>query len=89
MYITYPKYLGLPIIPTAAANKELAKLNLLLSDMAVILEEGYECARSKRKKNVLERCVRKNKKTLKAVVVKSYNHSMETECWLLIHTGIF
>lgn len=85
----YPKFKGLPIIPSASADRELAKLNLLLSEAVIVLEEGFACSRSKRKKDVLERCVRKGKKTLKVVAAKSYNYSLETECWLLIHVGVF
>ncbi len=85
----YPKFKGLILIPSAAADKELAKFGLLLSETVQVLEEGFDCSRSKRKKNVIEKCVRKGKKKLKVVVVKSYNFSLETECWLLIHTGIF
>jgi len=84
-----PKFKGLPVIPSAAADKELAKFNLLLSDAARVLEKGFDCSRSKRKKGVLEKCVKKGKKTLKVVSVKSYNYSLETECWLLIHVGVF
>ncbi|MFH1895337.1 MAG: hypothetical protein ABIJ74_02005 [archaeon] len=84
-----PKYKSLPIIPSASADKELAKYSLLLSEIAEVLEQGFDCSRSKRKKGVVEKCVRKGKKQLKAVVVKSYNFSLETDCWLLVHVGIF
>ncbi|MBU2100313.1 hypothetical protein KKG83_08135 [Candidatus Micrarchaeota archaeon] len=85
----YPKYKGLILIPSSSADKELAKYGLLLSEIIEVLEQGFDCNRSKRKKDTLEKCVRKGKKQLKAVIVKSYNFSLEEECWLLIHVGIF
>lgn len=89
MHGIYPKFEGLPIIPSAAADKELAKQNMLLSEIVKVLEEGYDCSRSKRKKDVLERCIKQGKKTRKAVVAKSYNYTLDSECWLLIHVGVF
>lgn len=89
LFGVYPRYRGLPIIPSDAADKELAKYDLFYEDVLRVLKEGYDCSKSRRKKGTLERCVRKGKKTLKVVVVKSVNYALDTECWLLIHVGIF
>lgn len=85
----YPRFQGLPIIVSDSADKELAKLNLELDDIKYILKEGFSCERSKRKDGVLERCIKKGNKTIKAVAVKSHNYALETDCWLIIHIGVF
>ncbi|MBU1487029.1 ArsA family ATPase [bacterium] len=64
-------------------------LGMDLFDVCVILENGYNCSGSKRKKNVVERCIDRKRKTYKVVVAKSYNYSREEDIWLLIHAGIF
>ena len=68
---------------------ELMRCGMLLEDVARVLRDGFDCSRSKRKKGTLEKCVRKGKKTLKVVVAKSFNYSLNTECWVLIHVGLF
>lgn len=88
-FFVYPKFQGLPVIPSASADEELAKLNLCLQDVVKVLDEGFDCERSRRKKGTLEKCICRGKKTLKVVVVKSHNYSLETDCWLLIHVGVF
>lgn len=54
-----PKFLGLPVIPSKSAMIELMQCNLLLDEAVEILEIGFDCCRSKRKKDTLEKCVRK------------------------------
>lgn len=87
--VAFPAFRGLMVIPSASADKELAKLNMLLSEAVDVLRHGFDCQASKRKKGILEKCIRKNKKILKVVAVKSYNYSLDEECWLLIHVGVF
>jgi hypothetical protein len=52
----YPTWKKHPLIPTLSATRELLKLNMDLYDVLEILENGYDCAKSKRKHEVLERC---------------------------------
>ena len=89
MLFIYPKYLGLPIIPSRTAMNELMMCDLALEDVAEVLETGFDCSRSARKEGTLERCVKRGKKTLKVVVVKSVNYTLSTECWVLTHAGVF
>ena len=54
-----------------------------LWDVLEILERGYDCSRSKRKANVLERCIRRGNSVFKAVAVDLEDY------FLLIHFGKF
>ncbi len=84
-------YKGLRIEPTLAGTKELLKHDKDLMDVLEILKEGYECGASKRKENIIEKCIRRNNKEHKAVVAKTtvkYPDVYEEEVWRLIHFGI-
>ncbi|WP_456474230.1 hypothetical protein [Candidatus Pyrohabitans sp.] len=83
------KWRGLPVIPSRTALEEMYREDLLIHDVVEILENGYDCARSRRKRDVIERCVDRKSKTLKAVVAKSYNYDMESEVWVITHVGRF
>ncbi len=67
---------------------ELYDCNLMLRDILDILEQGYDCAKSKRKKGIIERCLDRKRKTTKVVIVKAYNYSLDSEAWVLIHVGV-
>jgi len=82
------KYLGLKIIVSDSAMRELIKYERLIQDVINILENGYDTPR-KRKEGTIERWYDKGKKTFNVVIVKSYNISMKEECWILIHFGKF
>ncbi len=88
-FVIYPHYNGLPVIPSAAADDEMARLNKDLIEILEILQYGYDCARSKRKKNILEKCMGFGNKTIKVVVAMTYNNFYKTECWLITHVGVF
>jgi len=62
------------------------KENMTLDDVVHVLENGYET--TKRGNNVIERCIDKGGKTVKAVVVKDLDYDGE-EYWKLIHVGSF
>ena|SRR3989338_3863435 len=83
----YPEWQGLPLVPTRAALDELARYGFSLTDVKGVLEEGYDCSSSGRKKGTFEKCVRTKSLVVKAVVVRSYNYSLATECWAVIHIG--
>lgn len=66
---------------------ELWKNYLNLEDAKRVLEEGYGCAEGKRKEGVFEKCLERKGRIVKVVVARSYNYSLQTECWLIIHVG--
>ncbi|MBI4210602.1 MAG: hypothetical protein HY544_03805 [Candidatus Diapherotrites archaeon] len=68
---------------------EMMRCGLALEDVSEVLEAGFDCSRSARKEGTLERCVKRGKKTLKVVVVKSVNYTLSTDCWILTHVGVF
>jgi len=90
-----PTYQSLPIIPvqTRKGQKnvidELAKYCMDLDDVAEILNEGYDCSRSDRRKGVLEKCINRGNKTIKVVVQRGYVEFDDKKCWELIHVGKF
>ncbi|MBI2128856.1 hypothetical protein HYU07_01320 [Candidatus Woesearchaeota archaeon] len=90
-----PSYQGLPVITvqTRRGQKnvvdELVEYEMDLDDVVAILNEGYECSRSKRRKGVLEKCVDRGDKTVKVVVQRGFIELDGRECWELIHVGKF
>ena len=91
----YPTYEGLPIITvqTRKGQKnvvdELVEHGMDLDDVADVLNEGYNCSRSKRRKGVLEKCIDKGNKTIKVVVQRGNIELDGQDCWELIHVGKF
>lgn len=79
----FPKYQNKEIKSTKNAAEELWQFKKDLWDVLEILEKGYPCERSRRKKNVLEICIQRGKKIFKVVVVDCESY------WLLIHFGKF
>jgi len=79
----YPKYEGKVLIPTKRASDELDNLGLDLDDATRILLEGFDCARSGRAENVVERCTQKGNKIIKIVAANVGNY------WKIIHAGKF
>jgi len=93
--VDYPIYEGLLIITvqTRKGQKnvldELLQHEMDLDDVAEILSNGYDCSRSKRRVDVVEKCMDKGNKTMKAVVQKGTLMFDNKECWELIHVGKF
>ncbi len=81
----YPRYKNLPIIPSSHAQEEIDNLGVTLDSVKFILEYGFDCFHSKRKANILERCILHKGKTLK-VVVALVEWKNET-FWRLVHVG--
>ena len=79
----FPKYQNKEIKATKSASEEMWHLKKDLSDVLEILEKGYDCSTSKRKANVLEKCITKGKDIFKAVVADCGDY------FLLIHFGKF
>ena len=90
-----PTYKGLPVITvqTRKGQKnvvdELVEYGMDLNDVADVLNEGYNCSRSKRRKGVLEKCIDKGNKTIKVVVQRGNIELDGQDCWELIHVGKF
>lgn len=84
------RFKGLRIEPTLSATRELLKHGMDLADVADILNSGYDCGPSKRKPNIIEKCMRRGNKELKAVVVKVSVKYPDGYCegvWKLIYFG--
>lgn len=79
----FPRYQNRDIRPTKSAADELLHAKKGLWDVLEILESGYNCSSSRRKANILERCLRKGEDIYKAVVADCGKY------WLLIHFGRF
>lgn len=79
----FPRYQKRYIKATKNAAEELWQSKKDLWDVLEILEMGYDCSRSKRKANVLERCIRRGDSVFKAVAVDLEDY------FLLIHFGKF
>jgi hypothetical protein len=84
----YPLYEGLPLVPSRSVANELYNYDLMFRDILDILEHGYDCAKSKRKKGTIERCLDRKKKTMRVVIVRAYNYSIDSEAWVIIHVGV-
>lgn len=48
-----------------------------------ILNNGFKCSRSRRSKNIIEKCIQKGSKIIKIVLVN------KQDFYLLIHVGVF
>ena len=84
----YPIIQGYPIIPTRAAINELYYHGLDLYDVLNILVDGYDCSKQKRSKEIIEKCKDIKQKTVRVVVAKSFNFSLNCEVWVITHVGI-
>jgi len=81
----YPEYKGKPIIPSKHVQRELDDSDMNLWDVKQVLAFGYDCSRSRRKENILERCVERDNKVLRVVV--ALVEWEEDAFWRLIHVG--
>lgn len=79
----FPRYQNKELKATKAASEELWHFKKDLWDVLEILEQGYDCSRSKRKPNILEKCINKGDSVFKAVVADCGDYL------LLIHFGKF
>lgn len=84
------RYKGLSIEVTRSACAEMLKENIDLYDVAEVLEKGFEP--SKRRADIVERCLVKGRKVVKAVVAlneRRYPEGDTEKYWTLIHVGRF
>jgi len=85
-----PRWRGLLIVPTNPARREMEELDMDLFDAADILENGFDCAKSKRGPGVYERCIREGRKVLRVVAVPAevqYPDGSVEKIWKIIHVG--
>jgi len=81
------RYKELPIKSvTNKAYREMAELGMDLHDVKNILENGFDCSRSKRRKGIEEKCIKKRGKTVKVVAEKLISKS-GIEYWRIRHVG--
>lgn len=81
----YPMFEDRPIIPTKGAQIEMDEIGLDLWRVKEILERGYDCPRSKRAKNIIERCIYRKNKEIRAVA--ALVKWKEGEFWRIVHVG--
>ena len=84
----YPIIHCCPLILTRAAINELYRYGLDLFDVLDILEYGYDCSKQKRAKEIIEKCKDIKQKTIKVVIAKLFNFSLNCEVWVITHVGI-
>ncbi len=77
------KYNGKEIKCTKTASEELWQEKKDIWFVVGILDIGYDCSRSKRSSNIIEKCVTRGNKVYKAVILDCVAY------YLLIHFGIF
>lgn len=81
---------GIPIkTATHDAFIELEKFGLDFFDVKEVLENGFDCARSKRKEEIVEKCIRRGKKKILKVVVEKMTSCSGKEYWRIRHVGMF
>ncbi len=83
------RYKGLPLRPTRSVYNELKNLRMDLYDVLQILKDGYDCSTSGRKKGTFEKCLDFKNKTIKVVVVKSFEFWSKQEVYVIVHVGKF
>ena len=81
----YPCYRKKPLILdyNSGVISELEEEDMDLDDVIHIMENGFDCPRSKRKRGTLERCIQKKNRIIKVVIVETDDY------WLLRHAGSF
>ena len=81
----YPLFEEKPLIPTKDAQREMDELELDLWRIKEVLEQGYECSRSKRSQQIVEKCFyRKNKEIRVVAALVKFKGG---EFWRIIHVG--
>jgi len=78
MFNIYPKWQEKPVRPSRSADKEIRHLCIDLDDIVKILEEGYDCPKSKRKTGTIEKCYKSGKKIIKVIVIESITLEQRT-----------
>lgn len=85
-----PIFKGLRLIITRHAAVEIHELGMTGWDIEEVLANGWDCSRSKRGKDKIERCLERGRKVIRAVAVLgpySPNGLIE-EAYYLIHVSV-
>ncbi len=82
------RYKGLRLIPSKSASDEMLRYGMRINDCRIVLEEGYDAPR-KRRKDIEEKWLDRGKKTYNVVVVRSFNFMYNEDVWLITHVGKF
>jgi len=84
----FPEWQGRQIVTfSRRVYQELEELGIDLWVVKYILEYGFDCQRSKRRKGIVERCIRSDRKVVK-VVVEEFETFEGNRVWLLLHVGM-
>ena len=86
----YPKYRRKMLLPTRSAYIELEKLSLDLFNVQEVLEDGYDCHRSKREKGKIEKCLKTGKKAIRIVIAEGdfqYPDGKVVKVYWVIHAS--
>ena len=75
------------MVPTRAAITGMYKEGMDGYELKFILENGYDCQKGKRSKEIREKCLDRKGKTLRVVVAKSHSISLESDVWVITHLG--
>ena len=81
----YPLFEEKPLIPAKDAQREMDELELNLWRVKEVLEQGYDCSRSKRSHGIVEKCLHRKNKEIR--VVAALVKFKEGEFWRIIHVG--
>ncbi|MDD9953957.1 MAG: hypothetical protein OXR66_06490 [Candidatus Woesearchaeota archaeon] len=81
-------YRGARLHLSKAAEQEMHHIGLEPIDCKQILETGYPSPR-KRGKHKEEKWFDKGRKTFNVVVVRSFNHLIQEEVFVVTHVGVF
>lgn len=83
-----PRFMGLKIVVSNSAMRELFKFGKDMSDIIKVLEQGHDAPR-KRAKGTIEKWLNKGNKTYNVVVIKDYHRLLKEDVWAVIHFGKF
>jgi hypothetical protein len=76
---------GLPVFLSNTAYRNALFLQMTLSDIIAILEEGMEPPGRRRRAGVVERCATYRREWVKVVAIRDFRYSTKEECWLIVH----
>ncbi len=82
---TRTMFQGHPVFLSDTAFSVMVSKRMNLYDVVAILEEGVDCAPSRRRSGTVERCATYRKEWIKVVAVRDFHYSTGEECWLIRH----
>ena len=71
------------MIPTKTALNEMDEVGIDMYKVVDILNQGFDCSRSKREKHIEEKCFQRGNKIIKIVVIDKETY------YKIIHIGKF